>query len=240
MQQAAKLGVALTEEDLDEQLEQIAARNKDAATGKPMGRQDFAAALEKMGIPISEFRNRLKAKGGWVRVVRRKFQYQVNIGDQDVDRLINVEDDSSSKLQTFYAVQRLSLPVSISASEATKAEMFAQAEALRQSVKSCSQLKEVAERFSGAEVKALGSKTAESFPNAMRAYLTQMTDGQLSPPAVTSSGVELYAVCERKQKKVADLSKRDEVKEKLRSEEFEILARRYMQDLRQEASIEYR
>jgi peptidyl-prolyl cis-trans isomerase SurA len=240
LQAASKLGVVLGEEDVDDVLTRLAAANKNKETGKALTKDEFVRNLEKTGIPLNGFRNYWKAKLSWRRVVARKFQYQVNIGDQEVDRLISAEDDGNSKLQTLYTVQRLSLPVSVSASEATKAEMFAEAESLRQSVKSCSQLKDAADRFSGAEVKSLGSKTADSFPNAMQAYLAQMSDGELSPPTVTSSGVELYVVCERKQKKVADLSKRDEVKDKLRNEELEILGKRYMQDLRLEASVEYR
>lgn len=240
LQQAAKLGVALSDEELDDQLQTIAERNKDPETGKALSRDQFGKTLEKMGIPLSEFRNRMKAKGSWVRVVRRKFQYQVNIGDQDVDRLIAAEDDKSVKLQTVYTVERVNLPVDISASESRKAQVFARAEALRQSVSDCGKLKEAVEKMDGATIKSLGAKSESTFPHTIRAYLSQMSDGQITPPTLTSSGVELYAVCDRKQKRVADLSKRDEVKEKLRAQEFEILARRYLQDLRQEASIEYR
>ena len=240
LQQANKLGVALTDEDLDARLEKIAKRNKSKKTGKPLTRQEFAKSLVSMGIPIREFRSRMKAKSSWIRVVRRKFQYQVTIGDQDVDRLIDTQTDADIKMKTVYKIQRIRLSLSSSTSEKTKAQRLVKADKLRQSITSCSQLKRAVDRIDGASLKALGTKAGDTFPHTMRSYLSHTKDGHLTPATLTSSGVELYAVCERKQRRIADKTKRNAVKEKLRQQEFEILARRHLQDLRQDASIEYR
>ena len=240
MQQATKLGVALSEADLDERLDKIASRNKNKKTGKPMSRQQFSKLLKSMGIPVSEFRKRMQVQGSWVRVVRRKFRYQVNIGDQDVDRLLNDQGGKNSKLQTVFKIKRVRLAVSASASQSKKTAYLVKAAALRSSVTSCKQLPEAVNNISGASLKSLGSKTAQAFPYTLRSFLNNTRDGHLTPPTITSSGIELYAVCSRKRRQVADVSKREAVKAKLRREEFKILARRYLQDLRQEGSIEYR
>ena len=240
MQQANKLGVALTDEDLDARLEQIAARNKNKKTGKPLTKKEFTKSLTRMGIPVREFRSRMKAKGSWIRVVRRKFQFQVNIGDQDIDRLINTQSEDAIKLKTVYKIQRVRISLASNASETAKAERLIKAERLRQVVKNCGHLKKAVGKINGASLKLLGTKSADSFPHTMRTYLTHTKDGQLTPPTLTSSGVELYAVCERKQRRIADKTKRKAVKEKLRQQEFEVLARRHLQDLTHEASVEYR
>jgi len=240
MQQANKLGVALTKEEMDARLDRIASRNKNKKTGKTLTRQEFAKSLARMGIPVREFRNRMKAKGSWIRVVRQKFQFQVNIGNQDVDRLINTQGDAAGKMKTVYKIQRIRLQLSSSASDAVKAEKLIRAEKLRKSISSCGSLKKAVARMSGTSLKSLGSKQSDSFPHTMRAYLSHTKNGHLTPPTLTSSGVELYAVCDRKERRIADKTKRKAVKEKLRQAEFEVLARRHLQDLRQEASIEYR
>ncbi len=240
LQQANKLGVALTDEELDDRLQQIASRNKNKKTGKPLTREEFSKSLEKMGIPIREFRNRMKAKGSWVRVVRRKFQFQVNIGDQDVDRLINTQSDEKIALKTVYNLQRIRLTLGPNAREETKAKRLVLADRLRQTVTSCKQLKKAVGRIEGGSIKPLGTKPADTFPHTMRTYLANTKEGRLTPPTLTSSGVEIYAVCQRKQRRIADKTKRKLVKEKLRQQEFEVLARRYLQDITQEASIEYR
>ncbi len=240
LQQANKLGVALTDEDLDARLATIAARNINKKTGKPYTTAEFTKSLAKMGIPVKDFRNRMKAKSSWIRVIRRKFQYQVNIGNQDIDRLLNNQGKDKAKLKTVYKLQRIRLSVSTSASEKTKTERLVKAEKLRQVVTSCAHLKKAVGRVNGASVKLIGTKPADTFPHTMRTFLTNTKDGHLTPPTLTSSGIELYAICERKKRHVTDPSKRKAVKEKLRQQEFEVLARRHLQDLRQEASIEYR
>ncbi len=240
LQQANKLGVALTDEDLDARLDSIAKRNKNKKTGKPLTRVEFTKSLRSMGIPIREFRSRMKAKSSWIRVVRRKFQYQINIGDQDVDRLIDTQSDATIKMKTVYKIQRIRLSLSSSASEVNKARRLVKADKLRQSITSCKQLQKAVGRIDGASLKSLGTKPADTFPHTMRSYLNNTKDGHLTPATLTSSGVELYAVCERKKRRIADKTKRRAVKEKLRQEEFQILARRHLQDLRQDASIEYR
>ncbi len=240
MQQANKLGVALTDEELDSRLEQIASRNKNRKTGKPLSKEEFLKSLSAMGIPVREFRNRMKAKGSWIRVVRRKFQFQVNIGDKEVDRMIGASSNGKEKLKTVYKLQRVKIAVPVRASERDKANKLLQAEKLRRMVKSCQHLKKAVSKTGATSLESLGTKPGSSFPHTVRAYLENVADGRLTPPVLTSSGVELYAVCDRKKRKIADASKRLAIKEKLRQQEFEILARRYLQDLRQEASIEYR
>ena len=240
LQQANKLGVALTDEDLDARLESIASRNKNKKTGKPLTKAEFSKSLQRMGIPIREFRSRMKAKSSWIRVIRRKFKFEVNIGDQDVDRLLDTQKNSDIKMKTVYRIQRIRLTLASNASETNKSRRLVKADQLRQAITSCSQLKKAIGRIDGASLKPLGSKAADTFPHTMRSYLTHTKDGRLTPPTLTSSGVELYAVCERKKRRIADQTKRKAVKEKLRQQEFQVLARRHLQDLRQEASIEYR
>ncbi|MCP4936859.1 MAG: hypothetical protein GY927_22320 [bacterium] len=240
LQQANKLGVALTDEDLDTRLDSIAKRNKNKKTGKPLTRDQFTKSLRSMGIPIREFRSRMKAKSSWIRVVRRKFQYQINIGDQDVDRLIDTQTDAAVKMKTVYKIKRIRLSLASNASESNKSQRLVRADKLRQSITSCKQLEKAVGRVDGASLKSLGTKAGDTFPHTMRSYLSHTKDGHLTPATLTSSGVELYAVCERKQRRIADKTKRQAVKEKLRQQEFEILARRHLQDLRQDASIEYR
>ena len=61
-----------------------------------------------------------------------------------------------------------------------------------------------------------------------------MVPGNLAP-----SGVELYVVCARRTAKV-DEPKRQQVESELTQKEFDVLARRHLRDLRQDAMIEYR
>jgi peptidyl-prolyl cis-trans isomerase SurA len=59
------------------------------------------------------------------------------------------------------------------------------------------------------------------------------------PPTVAGAGVEVWAVCGRKTV-AADLERRQTVQAELRQKEFEVLAKKHLKDLRQDAAIEYR
>jgi peptidyl-prolyl cis-trans isomerase SurA len=63
--------------------------------------------------------------------------------------------------------------------------------------------------------------------------------GQMTPPAITASAVEMYAVCGKRSVKGDDKT-REETERKLLNEEMSIRAQRLLRDLRQDAFIEYR
>ena len=110
---------------------------------------------------------------------------------------------------------------------------------MRQQVKSCDQIEAAIRRYSDASVKQLGRKTADKVVQPSRALLTAAKVGQLTPAYITASGVELYAVCGRRSVK-SDDNQRKKVERQLAGQEFQILAQRYLRDLRQEAFVEYR
>jgi peptidyl-prolyl cis-trans isomerase SurA len=64
-------------------------------------------------------------------------------------------------------------------------------------------------------------------------------DNEMLPPTLGEGGVELWALCGRKQIK-AEETKRETAENDLRQKEFEILAKKYLKDLRQDAHIEMR
>jgi peptidyl-prolyl cis-trans isomerase SurA len=69
--------------------------------------------------------------------------------------------------------------------------------------------------------------------------LLSAKDGDMLPPGTGAHGVEIYAVCGRRAIK-ADSKQREQVQAELQQKEFELLARRHLLDLRQDAHIEVR
>ena len=63
--------------------------------------------------------------------------------------------------------------------------------------------------------------------------------GQMTPPTLTASAVEIYAVCGKRSVRGDDKT-REETQHKLMNEEMAIRAERLSRDLRQDAFIEYR
>jgi peptidyl-prolyl cis-trans isomerase SurA len=78
-----------------------------------------------------------------------------------------------------------------------------------------------------------------SIPEPMRTMLLGAKDGDMLPPSTTNAGVEIYALCGRRAVAVNEAARTKALQE-LQSKELEVLARRHMRNLRQEADIEYR
>ena len=64
-------------------------------------------------------------------------------------------------------------------------------------------------------------------------------DGDVLPPATQANSIEIYAVCGRRPLK-GDEKQRENAMQELQQKEFNVVAKRHLHDLKQEAHIEYR
>jgi peptidyl-prolyl cis-trans isomerase SurA len=78
-----------------------------------------------------------------------------------------------------------------------------------------------------------------SIAEPTQSLLLSARDGDMLPPVTGAHGIEVYAVCGRRPIK-ADEKAREKAQEELAQKEFEIVAKRHLRDLRQDAHIEYR
>jgi peptidyl-prolyl cis-trans isomerase SurA len=230
LQEARKLGVPVDEAHVDEVVASMAKRNEmDTAT--------LTKNLGQAGVNIKTLRDRVKAQVVWQDVVRRKFRNEVTIGDADVDRALSqdVGSEGSGGLQ----LQLVSLPLPANANDRTVAERVAMAETLRGRFQNCANIPDLAKSVNGATVRNLDNRRADSLAQPARLLVSHAKVGQMTPPAVTASAVELYALCGQRSSQ-AEPEKREMAQRKLMQEEYEIRAQRLLRDIRQDAFIEFR
>ena len=103
----------------------------------------------------------------------------------------------------------------------------------------CAELKNLATQVGGARYDDLGQRKPSDIPEPTRTMLINTQDGNMLPPTVSAVGIELWAVCGRKVVTAND-QKRESAENELRQKEFELLAKKHLKDLRQDAAIEYR
>jgi peptidyl-prolyl cis-trans isomerase SurA len=73
----------------------------------------------------------------------------------------------------------------------------------------------------------------------LKAVLDALDVGGITEPATTSNGIEVIGICARRA--ITGRSEAEaEVREEISSERGQLLARRYLRDLRSDAVIEYR
>ncbi len=239
LQEAKKLNLLASKEDVDKTLARLAKRNKDRATGRPLTIKQFLANLQKAGISERTFRARMKAQLSFRQALTRKYGRIVAGKGSDLEVDIELGQSAEAKESAEFNVQRIKLSVSQNADQQTIAKRLLDAEVLRSKFTNCKTTDKLVKSVGGGNVQALGRRTAKQLPKADRAIFLQAKTGEMTPPNITNEGIVLYAICSRRSVKGND-KQRAQVKNKLRQQEMLLLRRRYIRDLRQDAYIDYK
>jgi peptidyl-prolyl cis-trans isomerase SurA len=232
LQEAKRLGVDVGEEEAKRVLKEIATRNK-------MSEEQFAQQVKNQGLDITTMRDRFRAQGAWREVVRRRFSAQIAITQGEVDRKISSVATESGEDAVELQVAKITLPLPKGVDQATIARRFADAEALRRTYAGCKSMAELAKNAVDARFDDAKYIRPSSVVEPTRSLLLSAKDGDVLPPATAAGGIELYAVCSRRALR-ADDKQREKAQNELAQQEFEILAKRHLRDLMQDAHIEYR
>ena len=231
LQEAKRGGIEITDADVRRMMKTLADRNK-------MTEEQFAQHLKGMGVDIATMNERTRAQAAWREVVRRKFSSQIAITSREVDRMISATASETGADTVELQIQKIVLPTPHKLDQAALAKRYAEADGLRQRIGGCNAMgglaREVNARFD--DLKYI-KPSAISEPT--RSMLLNARDGDVLPPMTAAGGIEIYAVCGRRSIK-ADEKEREKAQEELAQKEFEIMAKRQLRDLRQDAHIEYR
>jgi peptidyl-prolyl cis-trans isomerase SurA len=229
MQEAKRLSVLATKEEVDRVLKSMAERNK-------MTPEQFTEYVTKSGASVESMRRRIEASLSWADVIRRLFGRQISVLGRDIDRFVaTAEGQDDIELQ----LHRILLPVAASADQKRIAQQLGEGERLRAAFGGCKSMAGLANGLAGARFDDLGERKPTSIPEPTRSLLLSARDEEMLPPTIGEGGVELWAVCGRKAVK-ADSEKRQSAENDLRQKEFEIQSQKHLKDLRQDAHIEYR
>ena len=90
-----------------------------------------------------------------------------------------------------------------------------------------------------ATAKRTGLRALSKLPRQIANAVGNLEAGRLASPVTTPDGIELYAVCDRKDDLGIEIS-RDQISENIFSQRVSMMARRHLRDLRRDAVVEYR
>jgi len=231
IQQAKKLGLTPDESTVNKVLMGMAKRNN-------MSPEGLAAALGQMGVNIKTLRDRVRAQVAWQEVVRRKFRHDVVIGDADVDKALSGGKGEAEE-KTTLQLRQVKYQIPSNADQSVIAKQLAEMETVRAKLQSCGKVSSLTQGMKGLTVKTLQDQLASSLSQPTRLLVMNAKVGQMTPPTLSGSAVEAYAVCGKRAVK-GDPEKRQQTESKLMEQELGIRAEGLLRDMRQEAFIEYR
>jgi peptidyl-prolyl cis-trans isomerase SurA len=195
-------------------------------------------ALAQGGVDAATLKAKIMADLVWQTIIRGKFQSSLQFNEKSVLAEIETskKDDATPVIGYDYTLQPILFVVARGESALADARRR-DAEALRARFTSCDAGLSLARSLGGVVVRDAITKNSSELAPALRDILDKTEIGHLTAPEATPQGVELFALCAKKETK-ADTPEKALAREKLFTEQFEIKAKRYLQDLRRQAMIE--
>jgi peptidyl-prolyl cis-trans isomerase SurA len=202
--------------------------------------RDFTDQLAKSGINAETLKSRMKADIIWTQIIRGRYQASFQFSDRDIQSKIDTKNPQGATTTASYDYTLR--PILFIVPRGSPPEAFQtrakEAESLRAQFRNCEEGIPMARSGRFVAVRPPVTKNTAELPPALRDILTKTEIGRLTPPEATQQGIEVYAVCSRKESDNA-LEKK-EARDQLYSEVFESRAKAYLKELRSQAMIEYK
>jgi peptidyl-prolyl cis-trans isomerase SurA len=233
VKEAKHFGIDVPDSQIDSSLGTIASR-------MGIDTPRLAQILGRSGTSVETLKRRIRAQMAWAALVRGRYQASLQVADTDVEAQLKLhQPDQKDDVGYEYTMRPIVFVVppgsSVAAYEARKRE----AVALRARFQGCAAGLAFARALGGVAVRDQLIKFSADLPQQSRAILDGTEVGHLTPPEQTSEGIEVFAVCDKRQTK-NDTPAQKKVREEIFEQKFGAQAAAYLRKLRREAYIEYK
>jgi peptidyl-prolyl cis-trans isomerase SurA len=239
------------EELIDEKLKvQIARRYKlditdsdvdssyaDMAKRMHLSADQLTQTLAQNGIDAKTLKARVRADLNWQYIIRGKFQSSLQVSEKSVLDEIETQKKSEGGEVGYDYTLRPILFVVPRGNAALQESRRKDAEALRARFSTCDTGLLVARSLRDVAIREPITKNSSELVPALRQILDKTEVGHLTPPETTAQGIELFALCEKKETK-SDTPEKRQARDKIFSEQFQAKAKNYLRELRRQAMIE--
>jgi peptidyl-prolyl cis-trans isomerase SurA len=236
IREAKRWGLEIGDADVDASFASMGSR----APGHPNADQ-FAQMLREKGVNVGNFKSRIRADLVWPQLVRGRYQASLEIGEQDVlAEMLNKKTDADNTAGYEYTLRPILFIVTPGAPASVFEDRKKEAEGLRSRFRSCDEGLPFARELREVNVRDQIVRSSADLPPEQRKILDGVPVGQLTPPDVTKLGIEMFAVCKKTEAKADNTPGRRQARDSIFQQKFEQLSKRYLQELRRTALIEYR
>ena len=198
----------------------------------------FAKQMQSSGINPNTLKARLKADLTWGQIVRGRFSQRLQVGEKDI-----FEAETRSGEPTEIGIDYTLHPITFVVPRGSPANVLEarrrEAEGLRQRFQGCENGLGFARALRDVVVRAPIRRNSADLSPQLREILAKVEIGRLTPPESTPGGIEVFAVCEKKET-MADSPTKRKLRDEMFAKRFEKQADRYLKELRAGAMIEYK
>jgi peptidyl-prolyl cis-trans isomerase SurA len=229
---AQSYGLVVTDKQVDQAFGNMAQR-------QGVSTERFEEFLNRSGVTPYAVKQRIRAELTWGQMIRGKFAASLNVTDADVERALRARNEGATEMGYVYTLYPVTVVVPSSSSQAEVAQKRREAENLRSRFTSCAQGLPLARTIGDVAVREPITRSSADLPKPLRELLDKMPIGHLTTPDVTTQGLQMFALCEKKQT-TQDSPLKATLRKKIFDERYAAVSRSFMEELRRSAWIEYK
>jgi len=239
---------------IDEILEVAEAKRYSVDVPDSEVEKSFAAVATRMGVDVPRLtqilassgtsadtlKRRLRAQIAWTTLVRGRYKASLEIRDKDVEAQLELHKPAEKDEVGYeYIMRPVILIVPRGSPDAAFEARKHDADALRVRFQNCNDGIPFARALPDVAVRDQVSKYSTDLAQQLRDILDSTGVGHLTPPETTAEGVQMFAICDKKETK-SDTPGMKEIRDQMFQQKFGAQAKRYLESLRRAAMIEYK
>lgn len=201
----------------------------------------LTTTLAHGGVVPGTLKSRIRADITWQQIVRGKFQASFQFREKDILAAAESKRKDDQPLAdkiaaTEYVLRPILFVVPRGAGGVADARRR-EAEGLRARFQDCDHGLAFARQLRDVAVREQIIKASTDLPPALRDILENTGVGRLTSPETTPNGIEMFALCAKREIKV-DAPALKEVRQEMFTQKFQAKSKQYLQELRRGAMIE--
>jgi len=226
-------GLEVTDAEVDEAFGNMAKRQR-------ITPQQFAQVLDHAGVSANTVKARIRAELTWGQLIRGKFGSALQVGESDVANALRSRNENDKATVGYvYTLYPITIVVGRGSGEADINAKRREAENLRSRFVTCNEGLAMARALRDVAVREPINRSSLDLPPQLRELLANMEVGRLTTPEVTAQGLQMFALCAKKESSDDSPAKR-EVREEIFTKRYEAESKKFLEEIRKQAMIEYK
>jgi len=230
VKEARKFGLEISDSEVDNTYANMASRMH-------LTVDQLTQQLAKSGIYPGTLKSRIRADLVWPQLVRGRYSSSLQIGEKDI---LTAIDPKSEEVGYDYFLRPILFVVPPGSPEPFVEGRKREAEALRNRFQGCEEGIAFARALKDIAIREQIVRSSADIPAEQRKVLEGIEVGKLTPPEVTKFGVEMFAVCNKKQSSADNTPGKRRARETVMTERYEQRSKEYLREIRRTSMIEYK
>ena len=226
-------GLEVSDAEVDQAFEGMAKRQH-------VTPQQFGQMLDHNGISPNTIKSRIRAELTWGQLVRGKFGSSLQVGESDIANVLRDRTETDKAAVGYvYTLYPITVVFGREANDALMESKRREAENLRSRFVNCTEGLVLARALRDVAVREPVSRSSTDLPPQLRELLGSMEVGRVTTPEVTQQGLQMFALCGKKESAEDSPAKR-EVREQLFTKKYDAESKKFLDEIRKQAMIEYK